>query len=82
MKQFLLAAVIFVFVIIAIVIFQNIAQTLEGIWILIYQFDGQTTASLGLLALIGLGFIAGLLSASLFQSILSSKDEEPPGAEF
>ncbi|MCC6643760.1 hypothetical protein IT411_03350 [Candidatus Peregrinibacteria bacterium] len=80
MKQFLLSATILVFVLIIIVFFQNLANTVDGLWILLYQFDQQTSASLGVIVLCGLGFLAGALSTCLAISIVNEgKDEEAPG---
>ncbi len=80
MKQFLLSATILVFVIILIVVFQNLANTVNGLWILLYQFDQQTSATLAVIVLCFLGFISGVLSTALAISIINEgKDEEAPG---
>jgi hypothetical protein len=80
MKTFLLASTILVFVLILIIIFQNIANTMNGVWILLSQFDQQTSASFGIIVITGLGFIAGTLTTLLVTNIINSgKDEELPG---
>lgn len=81
MKTFLISATIFVFVLILIIVFQNIANTLSGIWILFTQLDNQTSASLGIIAISAVGFIAGVLSTLLaFTIINESKIDETNGA--
>lgn len=80
MKTFLLTATILIFVLILIIIFQNIANTMNGVWILLSQFDQQTSASIGIIVITALGFIAGTLSTLLVMNIINSgKDEELPG---
>lgn len=80
MKSFLISSTIFVFVLILIVVFQNIANTMNGVWILLAQFDQQTSASLGVIILSVLGFLAGVLSTSLVITLVNEgKNEEEPG---
>lgn len=80
MKTFLLSATILVFAIILIIIFQNIAGTVSGLWILLYTFDQQTSSSFAVIILTGLGFIAGIITTALAISIINEgKDDEAPG---
>ena len=80
MKTFLISATIFVFVLILIIIFQNIANTMNGVWVLIMQFDQQTSASLGIIVITTLGFFAGVLSTCLAINLVNEgKNEEEPG---
>jgi Kef-type K+ transport system membrane component KefB len=79
MKTFLLSSTVFVFVLILIAIFQNIASTMNGVWVLFYQFDQTTSASLGIILISGIGFIAGVLSTALAMTLVNSKDQEEPG---
>jgi hypothetical protein len=80
MRSFLLTATIVVFVLILIVIFQNLANNVDGLWILIYQFDQQTSATLGVVILTAMGFAAGVLSTMLAITLINlGKDEEAPG---
>lgn len=80
MRKLLLGTTIAVFVLILIILFQNIANTVDGLWILIYQFDQSTSATWGVIVLSGLGFIAGVLSTMQAITLINlGKDEEAPG---
>ncbi len=80
MRTFLLSGTILIFVIILIVFFQNLANTITGLWILFYQFDQTTSASLGVFILTGLGFICGAITTMLITTLITAgKDEEAPG---
>jgi hypothetical protein len=80
MKTFLLTATILVFVLILIIFFQNLANAVDGLWILFVQFDQQSSASVAIVVLTGLGFITGVLSTMLAVNIINEgKDEEAPG---
>jgi len=81
MKTFLISAVILVFVILLIIFFQNFLNTYQyGISMLFYSSSQQDSPVLAIIALSGLGFIAGVLSTMLMMNIInSSKDEEAPG---
>ena len=80
MRSFLLTATIIIFVLILIVIFQNLASTVDGLWILIYQFDQQTSATVAVIVLTALGFFAGVLATMLAITLINmGKDEEAPG---
>ena len=80
MKTFLISSTIFVFVIILIIIFQNIANSMTGVWILLIQFDQQTSASLGIIVLTVFGFVAGVLSTALAMSLVNEgKNQEEAG---
>jgi hypothetical protein len=84
MKQFLLVASIFVYVLLLIIVFQNIGGTFEGIWMLFILFDQNSNASVGLLIISGLGFLAGVLTTALALAIIKQKDalEEPGGSSW
>lgn len=80
MRKLLFGSTIAVFVLILIILFQNIANTVDGLWILIYQFDQSTSATWGVIVLSTLGFIAGVLTTMLTISLVNlGKDEEAPG---
>ncbi len=80
MKTFLLSATILVFVLLLIVFFQNLPNSANGLWILFVQFDQNSTASLAITALAGLGFLAGSLSTMLIVNLISEgKNDEAPG---
>lgn len=80
MRTFLLSGTIFIFVIILIIFFQNLANTVDGLWILFYQFDQQNSASWGVFILCGLGFVAGAITTMLITTLITAgKDEEAPG---
>lgn len=80
MRSFLISATIAVFVLILIVIFQNLANNVDGLWILIFQFDQQTSATLAVVVLTALGFFAGVLATMLAITLINlGKDEEAPG---
>lgn len=80
MRSFLLSATIIIFVLILIVIFQNLASTVDGLWILIFQFDQQTSATVAVIVLSAMGFFAGVLSTMLAITLINmGKDEEAPG---
>lgn len=80
MKTFLLTATILVFVLILIIFFQNLANAVDGLWILFVQFDQQSSASVAIVVLTGLGFVTGVLSTMLAVSLINAgKDDEAPG---
>lgn len=80
MKTFLLTATILVFVLILIIFFQNLANAVDGLWILLVQFDQQSSASVAIVVLTGLGFISGVLTTMLAVTLINEgKDEEAPG---
>ena len=80
MRTFLISATIFIFVVILIIFFQNLSNTVYGLWILFYQFSQKDSASMAVLVVSALGFIAGVMSTLLLTSIISmNKDEEAPG---
>jgi hypothetical protein len=80
MRSFLISATIAVFVLILIVIFQNLANNVDGLWILVFQFDQQTSATLAVVVLTALGFFAGVLATMLAITLINlGKDEEAPG---
>lgn len=80
MRTFLLSATILVFVIMLIIFFQNLANTMTGLWILLYQFDQKTSASWGVFFLCGLGFVAGAITTLMITTLINAgKDDEAPG---
>ncbi len=79
MRLLLTISTIFFFVLLLIVIFQNIATTMAGVWVLIYSFDGQTPAALGVIIIAGLGFITGVVATALANTILNQGEQEEPG---
>lgn len=79
MKTFLISATIFVFVIILIIIFQNIGNSMN-IYILLIQITQNDSAAFPIIVISALGFVSGVLSASLaFTLINEGKNEEEPG---
>ena len=80
MRTFLLSGTIVIFVIILIIFFQNLANTITGLWILFYQFDQESSASMGVFVLTGLGFVFGAMTTMLITTLITaSKDDEAPG---
>lgn len=80
MRRFLLTSTIIIFVLVLIIIFQNLANTVDGLWVLLYQFDQATSATIAVIVLCGLGFFAGVLSTMLTITLVNiGKDEEAPG---
>ncbi len=82
MKTFLISATIFLFVVVLIIFFQNLSNTVDGLWILFYQFTQTDSASAAVVIVTALGFITGVLSTMLMTSLISStKEEEAPGGD-
>lgn len=80
MKTFLISSTISVLVIILIIFFQNLSNTVYGLWFLFYQFSQTDSASFAVLLISAMGFVAGVLSTMLVTSLISmNKDEEAPG---
>ncbi len=80
MRTFLLSSTIVFFVLILIVLFQNIANSVDGLWILFYQFSQGTSAAWGVTVLAGMGFLAGVLTTMLTITLINmGKDQEEPG---
>ncbi len=80
MRTFLLSGTILVFVIILIIFFQNLANTVTGLWIMLFQFDQKASASLAVFILCGIGFLAGSITTLLITTLVNAgKDEEVPG---
>jgi hypothetical protein len=80
MRTFLLTATIFIFVIILIIFFQNLANSVTGLWITLFQFDQNASASVAVFVLCGIGFLAGASTTMLITTLISEgKDEEAPG---
>ena len=53
---------------------------MSGVWILLAQFDQQTTASLGIIILTTVGFLTGVLTTSLVITLVNDgKNEEEAG---
>lgn len=80
MKTFLLSATILVFVLILIIFFQNLASSVNGLWILFFYFNQNSSAPLAIAVIASLGFASGALSTMLILNLINqSKDEEAPG---
>lgn len=79
MKTAIISATIFVFVLILIIIFQNISGG-NYVYVLFFyytQTDGYVTP---MIVMSGLGFLGGALSTMLIAGLITtSKDEEAPG---
>jgi hypothetical protein len=80
MRTFLLSGTIIIFVIILIIFFQNLANSVTGLWIMFFQFDQNSSASMAVFILCGVGFLSGAITTLLLTTLVnSSKDEEAPG---
>jgi hypothetical protein len=79
MKLFLLIALIIVSALILILFFQNLWATLDGVGFLFFQFDQESSAGVALLAYMFVGFLAGLLAASLAYTLINEGEQEEPG---
>lgn len=79
MKTFLLSGTILIFVLILIVIFQNIAGG-NSISVLFFDYSQNEGYLTPLVIMAFLGFLGGALSTMLIAQLISaSKDEEAPG---
>jgi len=76
MKNFFLATLIFFLVLGLIIFFQNIGATCSDFSILFYGFEQTDSASLLVIILATLGFLTGIFSTLLVNSILNSRQEE------
>jgi hypothetical protein len=52
---------------------------LDGVGFLFFQFDQESSAGVALLAYMFVGFLAGLLAASLAYTLINEGEQEEPG---